>query len=419
MIALRWGAATDVGRRRSDNEDSMLAIDGLFVVADGMGGHAGGEVASLTAVEALRASFRGGSPDDLVDAVKSANQAVLGRAEGDPGLAGMGTTLCAVAPVTVDGEDHLAVVNIGDSRVYLFRSAELIQLTDDHSLPEELLRAGELTPEQAAADPRRNVVTRSLGQFDEVQPDVWDVVPYKGDRLLLCSDGLTNEVPDDAIASVLRRQPDPDAAAAELVHQANHAGGRDNITVVIVDVVDDDDAAGRASSALEDEPPAMRRAARSLTSDGEAPTGTAAPTGGRVVARDEAPPPVRRRRLTWRTAIFVLVLVGLVAAAAGSVTWYARGAYFVGLERDQVTIFKGRPDGFLWFDPTVEQRTGLTVEEVMPARRDALADGKQEPTLEAARRYVANLREEAAERELPTTTTTSVTATTTEGAGSP
>ncbi len=421
MIGVRWGAVTDVGRRRSNNQDSMLAIDGLFVVADGMGGHAGGEVASLTAVEALRAAFHGGTPDDLVAAVVAANRAVLERAEGDPGLAGMGTTMCVVAPVEVDGEDRLAVVNVGDSRVYLFRTAELTQLTEDHSLPEELLRKGELTPEQAAADPRRNVVTRSLGQFEQVEPDMWDLVPYNGDRLLLCSDGLTNEVDDETIASVLRRVRDPEAAASDLVNRANEAGGRDNITVVIVDVVDDNDAAGRASETLADEPPAMRRASRPLNDDERDTQRRLSSRGSEWAAGQEAgearEAAAPRRRLTWRAAVFVVMVLVVAAAAAGAVTWYARGSYFVGLQDDQVTIFKGRPDGFLWFDPTVEQRTALLVDEVMPVRRDTLAEGKETPTLEAARRYVANLRDEASSTRPPATT--SPTTSTTSPGGTP
>jgi protein phosphatase len=413
VIALRWGAATDVGRRRSNNQDSMLAVDGLFAVADGMGGHAGGEVASLTAVEAMRANFKGGTPDELVAAVVAANRAVLERAEGDAGLEGMGTTMCAVAPVHVDDEDRIAVVNIGDSRVYLLRGTELTQLTEDHSLPEELLRAGELTAEQAAVDPRRNIVTRSLGQFDHVDPDVWDLVPYKGDRLLLCSDGLTNEVTDADIASVLRRHAEPDAAATELVRRANEGGGRDNITVVVVDVVDDDDAAGRASQTLADEPAPMRRSSRALTPeqrDAQQQAATVTASRRNVEDGDAAVAP-RRRTLTWRMAAFVVILLMLAGAAAGAVTWYARGAYFVGLDDDRVTIFKGRPGGFLWFDPTIEQRTGLGLDDVLPVRREAIEDGKEEATLEAARRYVTNLREEATTTAL--TTTTSTTSTTT------
>ena len=420
MIALRWGALTDVGRRRSNNQDSLLAVDGLYAVADGMGGHAGGEVASLTAVEALRASFKGGTPGDLVAAVIAANRAVIDRADSDTGLTGMGTTLCAVAPVTVDGEDRVAVVNVGDSRVYLMRSQELTQLTEDHSLPEDLLRAGELTPEQAAVDPRRNIVTRSLGHFEDLDPDVWDLVPYTGDRLLLCSDGLTNEVSDAEIESVLRRQADPDAAAAELVEQANEGGGRDNITVIVVDVVDDDDVSGRASAALADEP-TMRRASRSLTSDERETHARLSPasTAPGVDQADAEVSVARPRRLTWRAAVFLFVLVLLVAATGGAIAWYGRGAYFVGLQRDQVTVFKGRPGGFMWFDPTVEQRTTLRAADVLPARRSALESGKQTPTLEAARRYVANLREEVRGPVANTTTTTSSLTTSTTAAGGP
>src|SRR5205823_5486211 len=141
---------------------------------------------------------------------------------------GMGTTLTAVALVEEDGEDRLAVVNVGDSRAYLLQQGELEQLTDDHSLVAQLVREGQLTPEEATVHPQRSIITRALGLDPEVEVDMWELTPYRGDRLLLCSDGLTNELDDERIASVLRSVADPQEAANQLVQEANARGGNDN-----------------------------------------------------------------------------------------------------------------------------------------------------------------------------------------------
>src|SRR5205807_1797810 len=175
--------------------------------------------------------------------------------ESNPDQRGMGTTLTAVALVNEDGEERLAVVNVGDSRAYLLQQGELEQLTEDHSLVEQIVRDGRLTPAEAQVHPQRSIITRALGLDPEVEVDSWELTPYKGDRLLLCSDGLTNEVTDDEIATTLRAVSDPEEAAKQLVNEARDHGGNDNITCVVVDVVDDDDRAEQASAALAAEPP--------------------------------------------------------------------------------------------------------------------------------------------------------------------
>jgi serine/threonine protein phosphatase PrpC len=250
--ALRWGGATHVGRVRSTNDDNYMARDdiGLWAVADGMGGHRGGDVASAIASEAVGRSFAEHTVDGLVEAIEQANQAVYETAAGDPELTGMGTTMVALAVVDEDGDELLAVANVGDSRVYRYSVGELEQLTDDHSLVADLVREGSLSPEEAAVHPQRNIVTRALGVNDRVPVDILTVEPVAGDRFLLCSDGLFNEVAEPGIAAVLRRVDDPGEAAAELVHLAVDSGGRDNVTVVVVDVVDDGGRAGEASDAL-------------------------------------------------------------------------------------------------------------------------------------------------------------------------
>jgi serine/threonine protein phosphatase PrpC len=405
VTTLRWAAATDVGRRRRNNQDKVLAAEPLFAVADGMGGHAGGEIAAVTAVEALKASFsRKPSADALEQAVRDANRAVCDRAEGQPDLRNMGTTITAMALVDDQGDELFAIANVGDSRAYLLRDSELTQLTDDHSVPQELFRAGQLSEAEAAIDPRRNQLTRVLGMSD-AEPDMQSLLPYRGDRLLLCSDGLYNEVDDGEIASVLRRVADPDEVARRLIEMANDRGGNDNISVVIVDVVDDDDRAGAASAALAHEPPPSRSSTtglmsaqernaqlRSLARDrDEEPAHPRAP-------REGAPAPLAMpaRRVTGRVVAFVTVLVLLVAAGVGAIAWYARGSYFVGLHEGRVTIYKGRPGGLLWFDPTVEEATPITSASLLPARRDDLEAGKPEPSLADARLYVERIQQEAA-----------------------
>jgi protein phosphatase len=409
VTRLRSGSATDVGLVRTNNEDQLLVADDLFAVADGMGGHAAGEVASLTAVEALRAAFgRNRSPDGLADAVRHANRAVWDRAREDRELRGMGTTLTAGALVDEDGEEMLAIAHVGDSRAYILRDGELDQITDDHSLPAEMVRRGELAPEDAADHPQRHIVTKALGIEAEVEPDCMRILPYRGDRFLLASDGLTDELHNDQISSILRRLDDPDEAARELVRAAKESGGRDNITVVVVDVVDDDDRAGTASAALEDEPAPAAKGRRDQAADDEQDRRVALPReredeGG----RDEGP-----RRLTVRAVAFVVVLLLLVVGAFGTIAWYARGSYFVGFEGDEVAVFQGRPGGLLWFDPTLSERTDLQRDKITAARAREIDAGKEEPSLSAARRYVANVREES--RSLttlvagpePTTTTT-------------
>ncbi|MGH9129182.1 MAG: Stp1/IreP family PP2C-type Ser/Thr phosphatase [Acidimicrobiales bacterium] len=248
MIRLSSGAATDVGNVRQMNQDLALEADGLFGVADGMGGHVGGEVASRTAIEALRSTFEqaNGPPSirDLVGAVGAANLAVWNQALTDEDLRGMGTTLTAMALVTEDGVAEIALVNVGDSRAYRLRDGTFAQLTADHTMVEEMVRIGELSAREAASHPRRHVLTRSIGNEPDVEVDAWLVRPVDGDRLLLCSDGLFNEVDDDSISDVLGEVADPAEAAAELVRRALENGGSDNVTVVVVDVAGEDDSAG-------------------------------------------------------------------------------------------------------------------------------------------------------------------------------
>ena len=410
MTVLRGGGATDVGRVRQINEDRFLARDdlGLYAVADGVGGHQAGEVASQTSVETLEQSFLEPSTDGLVDAIKAANEAVWRLAQSAAEKRGMGTTLTAVALVQENGEDHLAVANVGDSRAYLFQRGDLVQVSEDHSLVGELEREGQLTREEALVHPQRSIITRALGMDPQIEVDTWQLLPYAGDRLLLCSDGLTNEVPDDRIASTLRRIGDPQEAAADLVRQARAHGGNDNITVVVVDVVDDDDRAERSSAALAEEPAPIPRAdgggaggAASVSGWGEEADTARRPSPALTATATRPPPgPVpphgKARRLTWRVVAFLALLTLVAGIAVAAIGWYARSAYYVGLDGDRVAIYKGRPGGLLWFEPTLQERKPLTTTDILPSRLPDLRAGRQEPTKADADRYVNNLRQEAA-----------------------
>src|SRR4051812_8789480 len=218
-LALRWGAVTDVGRVRGNNEDKLYTSPRLLVVADGMGGHLGGEIASDIAVRTLESQFVEATAEGLLEAAYEANRVVHDAAAEDPDLRGMGTTLVAIAPVE-DG-DALAWINVGDSRLYLLRSGELTQVSEDHSLVEEAVRSGELSPEEARTHPQRNIVTRALGIGANVTIDGDRVDVVEGDRFLLCSDGLTDLIDDNKIGSTLRRLADPNEAASDLVRLAN------------------------------------------------------------------------------------------------------------------------------------------------------------------------------------------------------
>ncbi len=238
MTVLRSGSASDVGRVRTINEDRALESLTLFAVADGMGGHVGGEVASSITIETLQAGFtRNPTTDGLVAAVQEANRAVWERGVGDQALRGMGTTVTAAALVATDDGDRLVLANVGDSRAYRFHANALIQLSVGHSVAEELVARGELSKAEAAVHPHRHILTRALGITPQVEVDIWQVVPEEGDRYLLCSDGLSNEVRPEVITEVLSDVPDPQSAADTLVGLANASGGNDNITAVVIDVL--------------------------------------------------------------------------------------------------------------------------------------------------------------------------------------
>jgi protein phosphatase len=393
-VKLDTGAFTHEGQLRENNEDSYLvdAQRGLFAIADGMGGHRGGEVASSTAIEALRARVASG--DALEIAVAKANDAVIQRAEGDENLTGMGTTMTAVTPAA--GGRQLFVAHVGDSRAYLVHDGSLERITDDHSLVEELVREGRLTPEQAEAHPQRAIVTRALGVQPGVDVDTYTVDVVAGDRVVLCSDGLNTMVRDRDIERLARSAEPAQRTAEILVEAANTAGGEDNITVVVIDVLEVDDliAAPDVTSAE----PADAAAVAEAPVEMSAPVPPSSPT-----TASEARPKGTKLR-TLRGAILVLLPVVLIlGAATAAVGWYARRSYFVGTDQNEVVIYKGVPGGVLGWDPTVDERTGIQVSALPPIDRGRVEANDSRGSLDTAHAYVGQLQ---ANIDATSTTTT-------------
>jgi len=400
VIEFRSGGASDTGQVRTVNQDSWVATDGLYVVADGMGGHLGGEVASLIAVETIRDRVEQPSMSSLLEGVRAANEAIFDRATDDPDLRGMGTTVCTIAGVDTEDGPRLGVVNVGDSRIYVFVGEELRQVTQDHSLVETMVREGRLTEEEAAVHPQRNIVTRALGVGPDLEIDWWQLPVRSGDRFILCSDGLFNEVTDDQIAAVLRRLADPTEAAEELVRLANANGGRDNITVLIVDVEPggDDEDADPVTTSFGDP-----RVARIHGTD-LAGFSTAVDPANDVVSDDDErslqpavdgddgdEPKGHRRLMSWRAFGWLVMVIGVIVVAVAAIGIYARSSFFVSVEGDQIVIFQGRPDGVLWFDPTIEEVTEVAVDDLTPALLEEVVGNPSYASLDGAQDYVAGL----------------------------
>jgi len=253
-VELQYGVATDVGHVRSVNEDAYLAEPPVFVVADGMGGHDGGDIASGVVVEEFaRLADRGYDARDGVDAVLSTMRAAQRRLEeyaathrcSDGGRWNGGTTAVVAVLVEHDDEPQWLLANLGDSRIYRYADDELHRVSTDHSVVQQLVDQGRITEDQALVHPERHIVTRALGGPDPLAPDFLPVPLAEAERVLLCSDGVTDLVRDDTIAGVLAEHPDPRDAADAVVGAALAAGGVDNATAVVVDVV------GRPARALE------------------------------------------------------------------------------------------------------------------------------------------------------------------------
>ncbi|MGH2719655.1 MAG: Stp1/IreP family PP2C-type Ser/Thr phosphatase, partial [Actinomycetota bacterium] len=434
-----------VGLVRANNEDSYLVAPPLFAVADGMGGHRAGEVASAEAIETLAAQA-GHDTDSLVAAVHAANEAVFARASDNPALAGMGTTITAMLSTA----GSLQIVHVGDSRAYLLRDGRLRRLTQDHTVVDRLAREGKISPADVEHHPQRSVLERALGVGPDVDLDVQLIDTHPGDRLLLCTDGLTSMLPDDEIRSVLLNEREPQAAAQRLVDEALQAGGKDNVTTLVVDVPrrtgGPDPNATAEQPVVPAEPPATRGrpegSSRRLAAPGPAPgpTPTVAPNLTSLSlplqrrSRPAAPPTSRslppplapsaagsgtpprppaaeepqldftRRpagtRLLIATAIVVpLLIIGLVAGYVA-----VHNAWYVGDSAGDVGVFRGVPGSFAGLKiSTLSYKTTLTVTSLPQVYRSQVRAGVSASGKADAMHIVDNYRSYAAQYATPAT----------------
>jgi protein phosphatase len=305
----RVAAVTDPGRTRRHNEDSYVIEPPLFAIADGMGGAQAGEVASRLATAALKESdANGGGEQRIADLIQEANRRVYDRSSSDPNTSGMGTTIT----VALVEDDRVAFGHVGDSRAYLIRDAQMEQLTEDHSLVNELLKTGKLSREEAETHPQRSVITRALGTDPDVDVDTFSVATESGDLFLLCSDGLTDMVSEDSILAVVERNRDDiDGALRALVKAANRGGGQDNITVVAFEIADgaplarDGDTREQALPAPDDEDTLDE-------TDAVPAVDTAVVPVEEIRAEDEE---IRRRHLRRRLVAWLVILLGLAVVA--------------------------------------------------------------------------------------------------------
>ncbi|MDZ4169723.1 MAG: Stp1/IreP family PP2C-type Ser/Thr phosphatase [Coriobacteriia bacterium] len=347
-----WAALTDVGRVRSHNEDAIMTDPPLFAVADGLGGHEAGEVASQIAIETLRDHApRKPDANALARAVRAANAEVIRAAREGVGRSGMGTTITAAI---VDGT-QIVIAQVGDSRAYLLRQGHLTRITDDHSMVADLIRSGQLTEEESRVHPNRSVITRALGTDPNMVADTFAVEGEQDDRLLLCSDGLTGMLTDDVIAQMLGDYRDPATAARTLIDAANEAGGQDNVSVVVVDI-------GGAGSS------------------------------GRGFRSGE------KRLRQWVAVLAWVLLAALIAAAIAGATYaYARSRAYVVVEDRAVVIYRGVEGevaglSLHWKDGSQP----IALDRLTPAQKAQLARGMTFDGVEAARAYVRSLETSSA-----------------------
>jgi len=349
-----FGSRTDIGCLRDHNEDSLVVAPPLFAVADGMGGHAAGEVASEIAVNVLaeRAPAHP-DPEALGRAVEEANRAIIVAAHEGRGREGMGTTMTAAM---LEGE-RLIIAQVGDSRAYLLHQGKLQQLTRDHSLMADMIEAGQLTPEEARTHPNRSVITRALGSDPHTQPDLYEINVETGDRLLICSDGLSGMVCDNDIESTLARVRDPQRCASQLVNEAIANGGHDNVTVIVADV-----------------------------------TGFAE---------------VRRKKIARKTKLSIALVLVLFAAIVGGTAWgtneYLHNAAYLANDNGKVAIYRGVPGSVfgLGYSELVKT-TDVSVSDLQPGFQERLKEGWRVDSVEAAESLVKEYQEDIDAKSKPT-----------------
>jgi len=443
VAELRWGAATHPGQIRPENEDNLLATENVFVVADGMGGHEAGEVASEMAIEHISDALTNNplpTARAFVELINGANTAIFRAAVSDPGRRGMGTTVTAIAVIAdpmagrgapnidahdlddadpggeTDGEtpgdvtpvvpaepsEALVLANVGDSRTYLFRHKRLRRVTVDHNYVQELVATGHISEDEARTHPRRNIITRALGIEPDVKVDWWTLPLIRGDRFLLCSDGLVDYVLDVDIASTLTIESDPQVAADRLVDKANEAGGGDNITIIVLDVLEGDDPPDPTQEidvipkwADEDADPTS---AGTLEVDGDSGLPTPLPpprlpdaddSDGETPADGKQGKKKRRRgfRFLVGFGIAALLVVGFVVFAA-----WARGGYYVDFDDGgEAIIYRGQPGGVLWFEPTTETEGGPSRDQLSDQAIDEVEAQPEFDSRADAERFISGL----------------------------
>jgi protein phosphatase len=385
----RYAAATDTGLVRETNQDAVFADDSLAIVADGMGGHAAGEVASAMTVETIYNGFlTRPTLEGLLSAVQDANHDVLADARANPDRFGMGTTVIAVG-LTQDGAGLTTptMLHVGDSRAYQLRDGALRQLSADHSVAEEWVRMGRLTPEEALTHPRRHQLTRAIGVDDNIEIDVMSLHVQPGDRILLCSDGLSNELDPDRLAELAGAPGSLDDAVTNLINAARTAGGRDNISAVLLEF----DEAHEPTRVINT---------------------TMAPAPPPVVATTPSRPKKSGPRFTWRVAVGMLLLLAVAGAFFFIVHWYAYSTYYLAPDGKYIGVYEGQPNGVLWYKPLLVWKTGDLMTQLEPAAQISIKDTIMEPSILAARNYAFYLRGLYITSHAPPSTTTTTTTTT-------
>jgi serine/threonine protein phosphatase PrpC len=349
MLYLEPFGATHAGKVRANNEDALLVGEGrdetLFVVADGIGGFEAGEVASRIAVDVLKELAPGAS---FEAAISEANRRILAAGRGDERLSGMGTTVVAVRFGGTRDEPVAQVAHVGDSRAYLLRGGSLRPVTEDHSLVAELVRSGDLTRDQAAEHPQKNLITRALGADEEVEVDT-SVLPVEaGDRFLLCSDGLSDMIPETRVGEILAEAPgDPEKPARSLVSAALDAGGADNVTVIVVDVKAETAPHEERSGDTHEMPPVARSGDQAAT---RAPAKRSSRKEREPRAEARSRPSrqtkaARRKRRRSRFGSFVRGLAAVLVVVVALTPAYLWGSsrYFLSLDEGEVVAYRGLP----------------------------------------------------------------------------
>lgn len=375
-MKIETGARTDVGRVRNMNQDAYLVADPLYGIADGMGGHAAGDVAAETAVSTVKTMFHEQPPqkaEDLAAYLEKANANVHRKATEDAQLQGMGTTFTLIH---IDA-DTANLAHVGDSRAYLYRGGRLKQITKDHTLVQRMVDEGRISAAEAPHHPQRNVISRALGIDEDVAVDTSSLALERGDRLLICSDGLTSMLSDEQIASMMAADIPAQEVADRLVTAANEAGGEDNITVVVLDVGGDgsQDSKGPARAVTPVPPPSPE------------------PADDAALIDDVDDPKPTRSSKRW--ILWIAIPVVLVALAIAGIRMTLSNSWFVGAsEEGTITIYNGIPEEIAGFSlRDVHETTDLEVEDLPAFLRTDVTEGIKVEDLEQAEKTVDDLRQ--------------------------